>query len=193
MFRSFLKCNGIEKKKRRVRSGIRTHAYRSRLRPERSALDRSAILTLLISVFESWLILFVCLFVHFKVGISTDKMVYLKRSYAKGKKKKRRRLIYCLDGSVSKTKLQKIFLCWSQFIRKEWFVEGSAFKSCVKFSCQKGRMWFSPSATTTFPRCISFFHSFMSSKDHADLSTSKKNVLYQKIIISNNAPFPLFL
>ena len=28
-----------------VRSGIRTHAYRSRLRPERSALDRSAILT----------------------------------------------------------------------------------------------------------------------------------------------------
>ena len=32
-------------KKRSVRSGIRTHAYRSRLRPERSALDRSAILT----------------------------------------------------------------------------------------------------------------------------------------------------
>ena len=29
-----------------VRSGIRTHAYMSRLRPERSALDRSAILTL---------------------------------------------------------------------------------------------------------------------------------------------------
>ena len=28
-----------------VRSGIRTHAYMSRLRPERSALDRSAILT----------------------------------------------------------------------------------------------------------------------------------------------------
>ena len=28
-----------------VRSGIRTHAYKSRLRPERSALDRSAILT----------------------------------------------------------------------------------------------------------------------------------------------------
>ena len=28
-----------------VRSGIRTHAYRSRLRPERSALDHSAILT----------------------------------------------------------------------------------------------------------------------------------------------------
>ena len=27
-----------------VRSGIRTHAYKSRLRPERSALDRSAIL-----------------------------------------------------------------------------------------------------------------------------------------------------
>ena len=31
--------------KRNVRSGIRTHAYMSRLRPERSALDRSAILT----------------------------------------------------------------------------------------------------------------------------------------------------
>ena len=30
-----------------VRSGIRTHAHRSGLRPERSALDRSAILTLL--------------------------------------------------------------------------------------------------------------------------------------------------
>ena len=29
-----------------VRSGIRTHAHRSGLRPERSALDRSAILTL---------------------------------------------------------------------------------------------------------------------------------------------------
>ena len=28
-----------------VRSGIRTHAYKSRLRPERSALDHSAILT----------------------------------------------------------------------------------------------------------------------------------------------------
>ena len=28
-----------------VRSGIRTHAYISRLRPERSALDHSAILT----------------------------------------------------------------------------------------------------------------------------------------------------
>ena len=33
-------------KKNNVRSGIRTHAYRCRLRPERSALDRSAILTL---------------------------------------------------------------------------------------------------------------------------------------------------
>ena len=32
-------------KKGCVRSGIRTHAYKSRLRPERSALDRSAILT----------------------------------------------------------------------------------------------------------------------------------------------------
>ena len=31
--------------KRLVRSGIRTHAHRSGLRPERSALDRSAILT----------------------------------------------------------------------------------------------------------------------------------------------------
>ena len=30
-----------------VRSGIRTHAHRSGLRPERSALDHSAILTLL--------------------------------------------------------------------------------------------------------------------------------------------------
>ena len=34
-----------EGKKLFVRSGIRTHAYKSRLRPERSALDRSAILT----------------------------------------------------------------------------------------------------------------------------------------------------
>ena len=33
--------------KRCVRSGIRTHAHRSGLRPERSALDRSAILTVL--------------------------------------------------------------------------------------------------------------------------------------------------
>ena len=33
------------KKKVFVRSGIRTHAHRSGLRPERSALDRSAILT----------------------------------------------------------------------------------------------------------------------------------------------------
>ena len=33
-------------KKYFVRSGIRTHAHRSGLRPERSALDRSAILTL---------------------------------------------------------------------------------------------------------------------------------------------------
>ena len=31
--------------KERVGSGNRTHAYRSRLGPERSALDRSAILT----------------------------------------------------------------------------------------------------------------------------------------------------
>ena len=34
-----------QEKKKTVRSGIRTHAYNSRLRPERSALDRSAILT----------------------------------------------------------------------------------------------------------------------------------------------------
>ena len=33
-------------KKTFVRSGIRTHAHRSGLRPERSALDHSAILTL---------------------------------------------------------------------------------------------------------------------------------------------------
>ena len=39
-----------EKKKIDVRSGIRTHAYRSRLRPERSALDRSAILTPMLSL-----------------------------------------------------------------------------------------------------------------------------------------------
>ena len=32
-------------KRKNVRSGIRTHAGRTRLRPERSALDRSAILT----------------------------------------------------------------------------------------------------------------------------------------------------
>ena len=38
------KGNG-KKKATYVRSGIRTHAYKSRLRPERSALDRSAILT----------------------------------------------------------------------------------------------------------------------------------------------------
>ena len=37
-------CRQILKKKC-VRSGIRTHAWRTRLRPERSALDRSAILT----------------------------------------------------------------------------------------------------------------------------------------------------
>ena len=34
-----------------VRSGIRTHAHRSGLRPERSALDHSAILTLWVSEF----------------------------------------------------------------------------------------------------------------------------------------------
>ena len=35
----------FEAAKRVVRSGIRTHAHRSGLRPERSALDLSAILT----------------------------------------------------------------------------------------------------------------------------------------------------
>ena len=35
-----------KKRVENVRSGIRTHAYKSRLRPERSALDHSAILTL---------------------------------------------------------------------------------------------------------------------------------------------------
>ena len=35
----------LTKSKYVVRSGIRAHAYKSRLRPERSALDRSAILT----------------------------------------------------------------------------------------------------------------------------------------------------
>ena len=34
-----------DREKMFVRSGIRTHAHRSGLRPERSALDRSAILT----------------------------------------------------------------------------------------------------------------------------------------------------
>ena len=36
---------GKKKRSIHVRSGIRTHAYKSRLRPERSALDHSAILT----------------------------------------------------------------------------------------------------------------------------------------------------
>ena len=36
-----------------VRSGIRTHAHRSGLRPERSALDRSAILTVLVPLGRS--------------------------------------------------------------------------------------------------------------------------------------------
>ena len=41
-----LQVNFSEKEKNViVRSGIRTHAWRTRLRPERSALDRSAILT----------------------------------------------------------------------------------------------------------------------------------------------------
>ena len=38
--------NKSKQKLKYVRSGIRTHAYKSRLRPERSALDHSAILTL---------------------------------------------------------------------------------------------------------------------------------------------------
>ncbi len=38
-------CLERKKKGDSVRSGIRTHAYNCRLRPERSALDRSAILT----------------------------------------------------------------------------------------------------------------------------------------------------
>ena len=38
--------NKSKQKLKNVRSGIRTHAYKSRLRPERSALDHSAILTL---------------------------------------------------------------------------------------------------------------------------------------------------
>ena len=38
--------NKRKQKLKYVRSGIRTHAYKSRLRPERSALDHSAILTL---------------------------------------------------------------------------------------------------------------------------------------------------
>ena len=37
--------HGSRTQKKYVRSGIRTHAHRSGLRPERSALDRSAILT----------------------------------------------------------------------------------------------------------------------------------------------------
>ena len=40
-----------------VRSGIRTHAYKSRLRPERSALDRSAILTSVTSFDLSYLLI----------------------------------------------------------------------------------------------------------------------------------------
>ena len=36
--------------KKYVRSGIRTHAHRSGLRPERSALDLSAILTRAVSM-----------------------------------------------------------------------------------------------------------------------------------------------
>ena len=39
------KLKSLNSKKIYVRSGIRTHAWRTRLRPERSALDHSAILT----------------------------------------------------------------------------------------------------------------------------------------------------
>ena len=39
--------------KNTVRSGIRTHAHRSGLRPERSALDHSAILTLKSQQFDA--------------------------------------------------------------------------------------------------------------------------------------------
>ena len=46
----WLNCHKLGKKY--VRSGIRTQAYMSRLRPERSALDRSAILTCL--SFHAW-------------------------------------------------------------------------------------------------------------------------------------------
>ena len=43
---NFLKFSMHERvKTHSIKSGIRTHAYRSRLRPERSALDHSAILT----------------------------------------------------------------------------------------------------------------------------------------------------
>ncbi|GBM47866.1 hypothetical protein AVEN_91849-1 [Araneus ventricosus] len=42
---TLLKFPKVIKKNLAVRSGIRTHAHRSGLRPERSALDRSAILT----------------------------------------------------------------------------------------------------------------------------------------------------
>ena len=44
-----------QKKGLAVRSGIWTHAYKSRLRPERSALDRSAILTTLFLVTDIYI------------------------------------------------------------------------------------------------------------------------------------------
>ena len=43
--KNILNLHTNKQKSGSVRSGIRTHAYKSRLRPERSALDRSAILT----------------------------------------------------------------------------------------------------------------------------------------------------
>ena len=45
---SDLSTDWIHQTKGFIRSGIRTHAWRTRLRPERSALDRSAILTVFV-------------------------------------------------------------------------------------------------------------------------------------------------
>ena len=56
MWTDWLRDGGASQKC--VRSGIWTHAYKSRLRPERSALDRSAILTYFVAekciIFECW-------------------------------------------------------------------------------------------------------------------------------------------
>ena len=46
--------NKSKQKLKYVRSGIRTHAYKSRLRPERSALDHSAILTGVCRMCSKW-------------------------------------------------------------------------------------------------------------------------------------------
>ena len=53
------RIKNLKKKVLVVRSGIRTHAHRSGLRPERSALDHSAILThlptfLVLSLWLNW-------------------------------------------------------------------------------------------------------------------------------------------